>query len=137
MKKRWILLAIVALLLAWAFTERRMVFMRTMAMAGGGYVPELMEKSDEGPNARWLDNYFTVEIIAPGTIAIGEPRYPYQNFSYLIIGNDRALLFDGGPGIRDIGAVARSLTRKPITFLPSHLRRATAFLPPDRQSAER
>ena len=55
------------------------------------------------------------------TFAIGEPRYPFQNYSYLLVGTERALLFDGGPGVRDIGEAARSLTDKPITFMPSHL----------------
>jgi glyoxylase-like metal-dependent hydrolase (beta-lactamase superfamily II) len=32
-----------------------------------------------------------------------------------------AILFDAGPGLRDIRAVAESLTTLPITFLPSHL----------------
>lgn len=54
------------------------------------------------------------------TFAIGEPRYAQQNFSYLIVGSERALLFDAGPGLRDIRAVAESLTDRPITFLPSH-----------------
>lgn len=120
MKKALIALLLITLLLTWAFNERRLLAMRITAATGDG-VGDLLPDSEEGPNTRWHDDYFTVEIIAPDTIAIGEPRYPYQNFSYLIIGNQRALLFDGGPGERDIGAVARSLTSKPITFLPSHL----------------
>ena len=120
MKKAAIVLVLISLLLTWAFNERRLLAMRITAATSDG-VGALLPASEEGPNAKWHDDYFTVEIIAPDTIAIGEPRYPYQNFSYLIIGNDRALLFDGGPGERDIGAVARSLTNKPITFLPSHL----------------
>ena len=121
MKKTAIALVIVTLLLAWGFSERRPIAMRAMAWSSGGEIPVLLDRSLEGPKTVWLDDYFTVEIIAADTIAIGEPRYPYQNFSYLIIGSERALLFDGGPGVRDIGAVARSLTDKPITFLPSHL----------------
>ena len=68
----------------------------------------------------WLANYFTIEHLAPGTYAIGEPRYYQQNYSYLIIGEERALLFDAGPGIRDIRKTAELLTKKPIVFLPSH-----------------
>lgn len=120
-KKLALSIIILAVLLAFAFSERRMLMMRVMAWSGGGEIPALLPPSAEGPDTRWVDDYFTVEIIADNTIAIGEPRYPYQNFSYLIIGSERALLFDGGPGVRDIGAIAKSLTDKPITFMPSHL----------------
>ncbi|MEM1250583.1 MAG: MBL fold metallo-hydrolase, partial [Acidobacteriota bacterium] len=62
---------------------------------------------------------FPVEDLAG--YAIGEPLYPQQNYSYLIEGSERAVLFDAGPGYRDIRAVAESLTDRPITFVPSHL----------------
>jgi glyoxylase-like metal-dependent hydrolase (beta-lactamase superfamily II) len=55
------------------------------------------------------------------TIAVGEPRYYQGNYSYLIMGADRALLFDAGTGNRDIVALVRSLTRLPVTVIPSHL----------------
>lgn len=116
--------ALVVLLLAgllvWGFSERRTLFMYAFSTAGSGEPPPLLPQSDEGPGTRWLDDYFTVESVAPGTFAIGEPRYAQQNYSYLIIGQERALLFDAGPGIRDIRAIAESLTDRPIVFLPSH-----------------
>lgn len=105
----------------WAFDDRRVLMMRLMAFNEGGEPPALNDAMDEGPGARWHDDYFTVHVISDNTFAIGEPRYPYQNYSYLLVGDMRALLFDGGPGMRDIRAVAESLTDKPITFLPSHL----------------
>ena len=70
---------------------------------------------------RWFDEYFVVEEIDPTTIAIGEPRYYQGNYSYLIIGAERAVLFDAGTGTRDIVPVVRSLTSNPITVIPSHL----------------
>jgi glyoxylase-like metal-dependent hydrolase (beta-lactamase superfamily II) len=69
---------------------------------------------------RWVDDYFTVTTIDARTFAIAEPRYAQQNHSYLIAGSERAVLFEAGPGLRDIRAVAESLTELPITFIPSH-----------------
>jgi hydroxyacylglutathione hydrolase len=70
---------------------------------------------------RWYDDYFVIEPIDDATYAIGEPRYYQGNYSYLIIGTDRAILFDAGTGNRDITAVVRSLTALPVTVFPSHL----------------
>ena len=70
---------------------------------------------------RWFDDYYAVAEIGDGAYAIGEPRYGQCNFSYLIVGSQRALLFDTGPGIRDISQVVKMLTSLPIVVLPSHL----------------
>jgi len=104
----------------WGFNERRMLAMYAFALSGSGEPPELLPAPEEGPKTRWLDDYSTVELVAPDTWAIGEPRYAQQNYSYLIVGSDRALLFDAGPGVRDIRRAAESLTDRPIIFLPSH-----------------
>jgi len=93
---------------------------------GDGKPPELTPLAElpiaaEGSAARWLDDYFLIVEIDPQTFAIAEPRYEQQNLNYLIIGHDRAVLFDAGSGLRDVAAAAAQLTDKPITFVPSHL----------------
>jgi len=120
MRYRWFVLALLILALGWAIVKRRELLVDILSMTASGEPPPLLEKADEGPSVRWHDDYFTVQEVAPRTFAIGEPRYAQQNYSYLIVGDERALLFDAGPGIRDIRRVAESLTDKPIIFLPSH-----------------
>lgn len=74
-----------------------------------------------GESLRWVDDYYVVADLGGGAYAIGEPRYGQCNFSYLLVGSQRALLFDTGPGVRDIRAAVRSITVLPIEALPSHL----------------
>jgi hydroxyacylglutathione hydrolase len=69
----------------------------------------------------WHDDWYAIEPIAPGITAIGEPRYHQLNWQYLIEGRDQAILFDTGPGERDIAPLASALTNKPIAALPSHM----------------
>jgi glyoxylase-like metal-dependent hydrolase (beta-lactamase superfamily II) len=72
-------------------------------------------------NLRWFDDYYVVADLGEGAYAIGEPLYGQCNFSYLLTGTERALLFDTGPGVRDIAPVVHSLTTLPLVVLPSHL----------------
>ena len=64
--------------------------------------------------------WFEVYKIRPGVFAIYEPGQFEEVISFLIIGDQRALLFDTGLGIGDMKAVTAALTDKPVTVLNSH-----------------
>ena len=107
-------LALLGVVVIW---QRHRILVYGLSLQG---TPALLDPVDEGPDVRWHDNYFTVQELDARTFVIGEPRYWQQNFNYLIVGSERAVLFDAGPGVRDIRPIAESLTDRPITFIPSH-----------------
>ena len=92
-----------------------------VALISTGEPAPLREQGDLVENEKWFDDYYTVATLGDGLFAIGEPRVSGPVFSYLIIGETRALLFDSGMPLRNIVPVVESLTEKPVTFLPSHL----------------
>ncbi len=79
------------------------------------------QRPEQPVRGRWFDGYFIIETIDDATYAIGEPRYYQGNYSYLILGAQRAVLFDAGTGNHDIVPLVRSLTTLPVTVIPSHL----------------
>jgi glyoxylase-like metal-dependent hydrolase (beta-lactamase superfamily II) len=66
------------------------------------------------------DLWFEVYKIRPGVFAIYEPHQLEEVISYLIVGGDRALLFDTGMGISNIQAVVAGLTKLPVSVVNSH-----------------
>jgi len=66
------------------------------------------------------DPWFEVYKIRPGVFAIYEPHQAEEVISYLILGTQKALLFDTGMGISNIQAVATGLTKLPIGVVNSH-----------------
>ncbi len=75
--------------------------------------------------SQWVDDYYTVGKLDEQTYAISEPKNNwYYNTSYLLLGKDKALLFDTGYGSvanKDIMPIAKKLTDLPIITLHSHL----------------
>jgi glyoxylase-like metal-dependent hydrolase (beta-lactamase superfamily II) len=69
-----------------------------------------------------IGSRWRVQQIAPDTYALGEPQNDPDNYEYLLLGKSRALLIDAGssPG-HDIRPVLATLTRLPVTVLPTHL----------------
>ncbi len=65
-------------------------------------------------------DWFEVYRVADGVLAIYEPGQFEEVISYLITGEDEALLFDTGLGIGDIGRLVDALTTLPVTVLNSH-----------------
>src|SRR5271170_8151518 len=73
------------------------------------------------PRGTVIDDYWRVQKIAPDTFAIGEPQGDLDNFEYLLIGKNRALLIDAGSTGRDIHPALATLTQLPVTVIPTHL----------------
>jgi glyoxylase-like metal-dependent hydrolase (beta-lactamase superfamily II) len=66
------------------------------------------------------DPWFEVYRIRSGVFAIYEPHQFEEVISYLIVGGQRALLFDTGIGVGNMRAVVAALTSLPVTVLNSH-----------------
>jgi len=66
------------------------------------------------------DDWFKVYAVAPGVFAIHEPRQYETVTAFLVVGTQRAVLFDSGLGIASIRRVVEKLTPLPATVLNSH-----------------
>src|SRR3974390_1104899 len=56
------------------------------------------------------DSWFEVYDVAPGTYAIYEPHQSEETISYLIVGDQKALLFDTGMAIGNLRQTTAELT---------------------------
>jgi glyoxylase-like metal-dependent hydrolase (beta-lactamase superfamily II) len=72
------------------------------------------ERIDDG------SGWFEIYRIRPHIIALYEPGQFEEVISFLILGNERALLFDTGLGIGDIRAEVEKLTDLDVVVLNSH-----------------
>jgi glyoxylase-like metal-dependent hydrolase (beta-lactamase superfamily II) len=65
-------------------------------------------------------DWFEVYRIRPAVFAIYEPHQFEEVISYVILGHDRALLFDTGLGVASMKNVVTQLTTLPVAVLNSH-----------------
>ncbi len=66
------------------------------------------------------NNWFEVYLVGDGVWAIYEPHQWQEVISYLILGDNQAILFDTGNGLGDIHAIVKKLTSLPVTVINSH-----------------
>ena len=69
-----------------------------------------------GTYQEWFDVY----KLAEGTWAIYEPNQFEEAISYLLAGEERAVLVDTGTGIGNIRAVTEQLTKLPVSVVNTH-----------------
>ncbi|MBZ0111493.1 MAG: MBL fold metallo-hydrolase, partial [Thermoanaerobaculia bacterium] len=72
------------------------------------------------PTAAASDEWFQVYESATGVFSIVEPFQFQEAISHLIVGTERALLFDTGIGLVPISPVVRRITDLPVVVLNSH-----------------
>ncbi len=68
-----------------------------------------------------MDDWFTIEKIDVTTFAISEYKHYEEAHSYLLLGEEKALLIDTGLGISNIKKVIDELTSLPIMVATTHV----------------
>jgi glyoxylase-like metal-dependent hydrolase (beta-lactamase superfamily II) len=67
-----------------------------------------------------LSPWFEIYRVNEDTVALIEPHHYEEAISYLLVGDERAVLFDTGMGIADMRAEVECLTDLPIVVVNSH-----------------
>ena len=78
------------------------------------------EENAKLPLSDASDDWFQVYEAANGVYSIVEPYQFEETISHLIVGEDRALLFDTGLGLLPIRPVVERVTSLPVSVLNSH-----------------
>ena len=96
-----------------------------IAFPAAAQISDFCAAMPRAENARFerLDtsnDWFDVYEIVPGVYSIHEPHQWQEVISYLIVGDDRAVMFDTGNGIGDMRAIVDSLTDLPVVVVNSH-----------------
>jgi glyoxylase-like metal-dependent hydrolase (beta-lactamase superfamily II) len=111
-----------------SFPLSRALAALTLAASFACVAPAEPHWSDALPRAAWaelervpsVDDWFEVHRLPHDVYAIYEPHQFQEVISYLILGSERALLFDTGMGLGDLEGVVAGLTDLPVTVLNSH-----------------
>jgi len=90
-------------------------------MASSGW-PEILPRSGNQALKRLnsVAPWFEAYQVSEAAFALLEPRHYEEVISYLILGNERAVLLDTGMGIGDIQAEVERLTDLPVIVVNSH-----------------
>ena len=81
---------------------------------------ELNPKLKELKEVKTSHEWFKVYTVGDNVLAIAEPFNYQEVISFLILGNEKALLFDTGMGLDSMSAVVKELTNLPVTVINSH-----------------
>jgi glyoxylase-like metal-dependent hydrolase (beta-lactamase superfamily II) len=83
-----------------------------IAIVAGGTTAEMEH--------RFYQNWFEVWEAEPGVFVIQEPFHTENVKSYVVAGDERAVVIDTGMGVGDFGAIIRDLTSLPVSVINSH-----------------
>lgn len=91
-----------------------------MAHASGwpGVLPRPIHR--ELPRLDSLDPWFEIYQVSEGVFSLVEPYHYEETISYLITGEERAVLIDTGMGVADLRAEVENLTKLPVVMINSH-----------------
>jgi glyoxylase-like metal-dependent hydrolase (beta-lactamase superfamily II) len=67
-----------------------------------------------------LSPWFEIYKVSEGVIAFLEPGHTEEAISYLVLGNERAVLLDTGMGVANLQAEVERLTDLPVVVVVSH-----------------